>query len=518
MRIKSLHLRDFKRFTDLTITLDADRPKKIVALVGPNGSGKSSVFDAFEELGSGLKGRPGKPGSYYKKSIFSGEAVGDNYDPTNHVMLVSDQDGLQKTSFYIRTAYRFTPRLAVNSMQKLPDADGDTSRPHYLIDTDTRLTENYSRLLGRFYDDVFDKDLTGKAWAQKNVDGLNAVLMAVLDIKVSLLGNPVAGKGSLYFEKGTSKEFPYENLSAGEKEVVDLVLDLYVKRDTYTNSVICIDEPELHLNTSIQRSLLVELEKLVPDGSQLWIATHSIGFLRALQEELWEKTVVVDFTGQDFDTPVALGPIAGTRDDWSRIFATALEDLTGLLAPRRIVYCEGRPDPNAAGGDQGLDAEVYNTIFGATHNDTLFVSSGGGGEVKKNALLALKVLGKAFDGVELLLLKDRDLLTDPEREVFLAADASHRMLTRHELENFLFDKAVVAAFSNLHGFQFDEAGYDAAVTDIGTQDLKLEQQAIQAACGYVGGVPDFKRSLATVIAPPMAVYVELEAAVFPQPV
>ena len=50
---------------------------------------------------------------------------------------------------------------------------------------------------------------------------------------------------------------------------------------------------------------------------------------------------------------------------------------------------------------------------------------------------------------------------------------------------------------------------------IRTQDLKPVQQAIRASCGYVGSVLDFKRSLATAIAPPMAVYVELEAAVFP---
>lgn len=46
MKIKKLHLKKYKRFSDLTIDL-GETPKRIIALVGPNGCGKSSVFDAM---------------------------------------------------------------------------------------------------------------------------------------------------------------------------------------------------------------------------------------------------------------------------------------------------------------------------------------------------------------------------------------------------------------------------------------------------------------------------------------
>ena len=46
MRITRVHLRNYKRFTDLHIT-DIPQSSRLVVLVGPNGSGKSSVFDAF---------------------------------------------------------------------------------------------------------------------------------------------------------------------------------------------------------------------------------------------------------------------------------------------------------------------------------------------------------------------------------------------------------------------------------------------------------------------------------------
>ena len=46
MRIKSVHLKNYKRFTELAIA-DLPETARLVVLVGPNGTGKSSVFDSF---------------------------------------------------------------------------------------------------------------------------------------------------------------------------------------------------------------------------------------------------------------------------------------------------------------------------------------------------------------------------------------------------------------------------------------------------------------------------------------
>jgi predicted ATPase len=514
MRVTRLELIDFKRFHRLNLDL-SNHPAKIIALVGPNGSGKSSVLDAFEEYASSThKGRGGKPLTYYQKSIFDpGLAALGTYNVGDNVKVETDQATLSKTSFYLRSAYRFTPRLEVENIKRLSDIQDDSNRPKLMIEQDDRLRENYERMLGNFFGEVFDQDITGKNWAKQNVGKLNDILSRILDIRITYLGNPVEGQGTLYFEKGISKRFPYENLSAGEKEVVDLVLDLFVKKSVYSNSVICIDEPELHLNTAIQRSLLRELDKLVSDDSQLWVATHSIGFLRALQEDLREKSAVLDFTNQDFDRAVTVKPIVGSRVDWMRIFETALEDLTGLLAPERIVYCEGRPDPSTTGAEQGLDAEVYGNVFVASHANTMFVSSGGT-DVKNNAAIGLKILHKALSQVDLYVLKDLDSNTPAQRVAYLGQDPSHRMLTRREIENFLFDKEVLKQFCADNGKKFDEPRYNKAVTNIVTQKMKLVQSEVKAACHQGGTMDAFKRALGRTIRPSMAVYKELENSIF----
>ena len=46
MKIKSITLKNFKRFTNLTIQ-DLPESAKLVVLIGPNGCEKSSLFDAF---------------------------------------------------------------------------------------------------------------------------------------------------------------------------------------------------------------------------------------------------------------------------------------------------------------------------------------------------------------------------------------------------------------------------------------------------------------------------------------
>jgi|GEM_PF-2176109 len=46
MKIKNIHIQNFKRFTDLTI-YNIPESAKLVVLVGPNGCGKTSLFEAF---------------------------------------------------------------------------------------------------------------------------------------------------------------------------------------------------------------------------------------------------------------------------------------------------------------------------------------------------------------------------------------------------------------------------------------------------------------------------------------
>jgi AAA domain, putative AbiEii toxin, Type IV TA system len=430
------------------------------------------------------------------------------------------QQSFGKKSFHIRTCYRFTSKLDVKTIEAQEhELLDDLNRPASSIALDHRLGENYERLLGTLHEELEEKgDITYNEVRDSLVGRLNAVLEKVLDIRVTTLGNVWKKKGQLYFEKEDAKDFPYQNLSSGEKEVIDIVLDLIVRAPEFDDTVYCIDEPELHLNTAIQRRLLVEIEKLIPPNCQLWVATHSIGFLRALQKDLADKSIVFDFSEKDFfKGSHVIKPMPTTRGNWQRIFSTALDDLIGLIAPQRIVYCEGRKDPGLDGREQGLDALVYNEIFSTAHPETLFISSGGSTELPKNSSLALKILSKAFLHVELLLLCDRDTTTDADRTNFLNAEKHHRMLVRREIENYLTDFAVLHAFSESKGQTLSQGEYAKLVQDTVKQDLDGKTVlALKDLCGVPRAVTndEFMKQLAPFLRGYPAVFTELESCIF----
>ena len=524
MKVKQLRLKRFKRFDDLTIEL-GDHPARVVALVGPNGCGKSSIFDAFEEKLKDVKSaQRNEPGWFFDKFAFHPDDSLRNQGYNKHQAITLTFDGveqkIEKKTFHIRSAYRFTPSLDVQSISAQPEILDDNRRPHSSIALDNRLQENYERLLGLAYGEFERGEKTGEQVRTEFLGRINHVLKDVLDVRVSSMGNVIARKGQLYFEKEDAKDFPYQNLSSGEKEVIDLVVDLVVRGPEYDDTIYGIDEPELHLNTAIQRRLLVAIEQLIPKNCQLWVATHSIGFLRTLQDELADKCAVLDFSEKNYFTGThTIRPINTTRGNWQRIFETALDDLVGLIAPKCIVYCEGRAEPDSTGVEQGFDAFVFNEIFKKEDPTTLFVSSGGTNEVKKNGSLAIKVLSKAFLDVELLLLHDRDVRTDAERTTWLNEAPHHRMLVRREIENYLLDFAVLEAFCGSKGKVLSHSDYDAIVIDIVGQDLKMGQtiREIRTLCGE-GQMTniEFKKALAKYVRG-TSVYVELRNVIFSKP-
>lgn len=81
---------------------------------------------------------------------------------------------------------------------------------------------------------------------------------------------------------------------------------------------------------------------MVPENCQIWVATHSIGFLRALQDELNEVSQIIEFKEDNkwASQAYTLTPMVKSRNNWRNLFETALDDLTGLVSPKCIVYCE----------------------------------------------------------------------------------------------------------------------------------------------------------------------------------
>ena len=301
--------------------------------------------------------------------------------------------------------------------------------------------------------------------------------------------------GTFTFSKGVSKNFPYENLSAGEKAVFDLLLDIVVNKVAFDDSLYCIDEPEIHLSTKVQRTLLEELYRLIPKNSQLWLATHSVGMVRAAQDmraEHGESIVFLDMgfdaygKERNYDQSQVLEPSYPDHLFWKRHYTVALDDLAELLAPERIVLCEG----SSMGNQTPLDEACYNKIFAREFPRTRFVSVGEASAVEKRMKDLLPLLDQIIAKTQVVRFRDRDNSTLTEIEEKRLQEVPVRTMSKfRNIESMLLSDGVLKKLCESVGknecFDAIKKARDNALHDEGseyaTDDLKPSAQAVHHA-------------------------------------
>lgn len=531
MRIKKLRLfNGYKRFHDLTIDL-GENPARIIALVGANGSGKSSVLDgilfhhtAFNVLGN----KGGKDYSYHSMHnipSFNYESIIIDFTTSSYAEMRYSKRGKEGTLFSFRSPYRYNSFLNVTESRAVSEIFLNNYGASSSSDLDDKMEENYRRLNIKFNKYMLSEDCKPSEAREKIIGDLNESIKSCLNLEIDNLGNIESSQGMIYFKKDDHpKPFSFNVLSSGEKEVVDILLDLYLRKDEYSDTVFLIDEPELHINTSIQKKLLIEINRLIGDNCQIWLTTHSIGFMRALQDELKDECQIIYFDESDNLASKAktLAPVLKSSSMWRKLFSIALDDLAHLLSPKRIVYCEGRDSPGAAGKERGLDANVYNAIFNEKYPDTLFVSSGGNTELDQRSDIAIAILSKALPDLEVLVLKDRDsgsgrCVSAEEREIYLNNNSkNHRMLNRWEIENYLFSKDSLMDYCKKNSLTFDESAYDKHVLDIENQNVKESVSHFRNFCGIKTNInPEvFKLRIAECLSEGTETFIDLERSIF----
>lgn len=536
MKIKTIELKAFKRFTDLKI-VDIPDTTKMIIVAGPNGCGKSSLFDGlYAWHRNAWKGT----GHVWDVTYHVKQAISSNIDYSQAVKVVFyDPQPVtvdeRRKAIYVRSAYRNDPEFQLSRLTKTESALME-ERFSRLIDNDATVSKNYQRLASQGLEDIFEKEdesVTIGEFREKVIGKIRDTMERIFPgLRLNSLGNPLMD-GTFKFDKGVSKAFLYKNLSGGEKAAFDLVLDLIVKSREYDNTVFCIDEPEAHMNTRLQGVLLEELFRFVPDNSQLWLTTHSIGMMRKARDlaQTNPGTIVfIDFDEKNFDLPTVITPVKPTRVFWQRVLNVAIDDLSELIAPRQVVICEGSP-LGSRGRNVALDAYCYDKIFADEFPETKFLSAGSSIEVESDRLALLEAIKALLTGSKVIRLIDRD---DHSNEDVLDKKRNGiRVLSRRHLECYLYDDEVIAALCK-------SVGQEEKISEI--LDLKAiaidkvvsqgrPRDDIKSASGEIynilkrtlnlSGVGNdskaFMRStLAPLIKSEMNVYVELRADIFEQ--
>lgn len=490
LRLKSIHFKGFKRFTDLTIT-NLPESATLIVVAGPNGSGKSSMFDGLKTWHWANGGAGNSWDESYGAKVGADSLGWDQRVQVEFHGPVPAGGDDRKKLVYVRSAFRNEADFNVSGISRLK-SPLDSPRVGRLIDTDASVSDNYQRLILQTLDGVYRDELPPEMTRIELRDRIigrvrGALGQVFADLQLDGVGGVTLGSdsvGTFYFSKGTSKRFLYKNLSAGEKACFDLILDAVIKSEYFDNSIWCIDEPETHLNTRIQSALLDTLVSLVPANSQLLLASHSIGFMRRaweLAKEQPGRVAFLDMQDVDFDQPAAIQPLQPSREFWSRTLEVALGDLAHLMAPERVVVCEGRVPRDGDDGKAEFDADCYRRIFATEFPDTDFLSAGNSRDVSQDRLEAGKAIQTIASGTTLIRLIDRDLFND--EEVAAQQALGVRVLSRRNIEGYLLDDEVLTALCQ----QYDQA---TKATDV----IRLREEAMQASVARGNDPDDLKKA------------------------
>lgn len=540
MKIKSIRLKSFKRFTDLLVEGIEDTTK-LVVLVGPNGSGKTSILEAINHYYKSRGYNNYGDRDYLRKCDFGeqlscdewGQYVIDSVGIEFHDFSLSDnylKDEV-KGHFYFRSAYRNEPDFEVSRMEKQGDPT-KTVRLSTFIQNDQTVSGNYQRLIADSVSKIFDDNSDEIKVKQLRKELIGDICLAVSnifeDLRLSSLGNPLVD-GSFFFSKGVIEKFHYKNLSAGEKSAFDLILDLVIQSRYFSDAIYCIDEPESHMHTKLQGKVLREMYRLIPDKSQLWLTTHSIGMLQEaedIEKEEPGKVAFLDFGGYDFDSGQIIRPSKVGRTITEKFYELAFGDFAKLLLPKTIVFCEGDSNGSKC---RDFDKSIYTKIFGDTHPDTSFISVGSCTDVAAFEIKQGGIVNTILKGSKIIKIIDRDDLSDHEVEE--KHKKNIRVLSKRNIESYLLDDSVIRELCKKTGQEekFSEcveaknqAISDSVLRGNPENDLKsaggtiynnLKRILCLTSCG--NNVGSFLRdTMAPLIAEGMDIYNQLEEDIF----
>ena len=477
-------MQNFKRFTDFLVT-DIPESARIVVVVGPNGCGKSSLFDGLLEWDRhrALKGSLPDDAYFVKDQDIARtpedvdvDVHGDANFPPNQIAV------------YVRTAHRNDADFSFSSIDRPSDPADEVYRRR-LIDDDKGVFANYNRLLIRSISELHDPnnaDVRAGLISEAVIGDIRSSLLRVFpDLHLHNLVDPFSesggSSGTLFFRKGTVASYHFKNLSGGEKVAFDILLDIHLKRSVYPQLVYCIDEVEAHLHTAVQGALVKELGRVIPEDGQLWITTHSLGVLRAVQAietATPGSTCTIDFSGIDADAVEVLSPSGINRVTWDKMLSMALDDMAGRLSPEFIVICEG----SASGSRRrNFDAEICETVLGSRNPQVQFVSGGSSSEVPEAGDRLRPIIHAVTPGVRVFTLVDRDEMSD---EDVRRRNPDDLVLSERNVESYLLSDDVISALLEREG-----------KSHLREEAIKIKQAAVSASVKR-GNPPDDLKSAA----------------------
>lgn len=248
--------------------------------------------------------------------------------------------------------------------------------------------------------------------------------------------------GCLMTVQGVKEPVDIDDLSSGEKEVIALFMPLLERQinqiirkvkkgkevdlDSAPDTVMVLDEPDLHIHPELQKRMLMYMRKRAyEDNVQFVIATHSPVIINeAASNELF-SLVPREIAGDNNQ----LCKVISNQEKFE-LFKDVCGDVSILTLGRPIVFIEGKaPDEmKTAPSDQRV-LELLCSLA----KDLTFVPMGGKKEVGKAAVLLNQIISEKLVGLPVYAIVDADL------DIDVKTSAGIEKWEYCTIENTLFD-------------------------------------------------------------------------------
>jgi len=257
------------------------------------------------------------------------------------------------------------------------------------------------------------------------------------------LGPQPTKEGSLSFPVRTANgnEHDLDELSSGEKEI--LYGYLRIRSSAPQDSIILLDEPELHLNPRLIRGLPEFYRRHLGEAleNQLWLVTHSDSLIREAVGKPGFNVFHMLPSGAETDSTSQLKPLTASGD-----LDLAMTDLVGDLAAYRP---GGKGLIFEGGGDSDFDKTLTRTLFSEELQGINLIS--GSNKSKVHALH--EVLARAYAKGDLPTKFFAVVDRDSDRGEKTTDAVTQFSWDVYHIENYLIDPKFVAETAN--SFQLD---------------------------------------------------------------
>lgn len=342
MKIKNLHIKEFKGLRDISINFEKNgKPLDLVILAGSNGSGKTRILESikecfenniaiinlkisnelemfFEEKEEECKNKIGNEKYFYKAlNSFSFDDKQKNVMDTSYLAIKENLPILPKI-IYVPIEINF---------QKMKTASTTLVQEYKFINiVDTNLIKDIpSYIATKMISAMFkNKNETVRDVQKKVFNEINEIFEN-LSINVKVEDISQDGRNITLFTNSSGDEFDINELSSGEKQL--FLRTLAIKMLNPENSIILIDEPELSLHPKWQQRI-VDVYRKIGKNNQIIIATHSPHILGSVRKE---NIMLLD---KNDDGKIVVRTGDELYDSYGQPTERILEDIMGLKTTR----------------------------------------------------------------------------------------------------------------------------------------------------------------------------------------